>query len=197
MHRPSHSMPPVLAHLMATALLVLTAAACGDDTTSDEATVETTFATVTTPRTTPAPTTTRAVVQTFDVYLLVGPEDCSEVVPRPRTSTADNLVVGALTQLLAGPTAAETAEGLSSWFSSATEGMLREVVIEDRVAHVAFDTALRSTIPNASSSCGSAGFMAQLDATVTQFGTVAAAVYSLDGDVAAFYEWLQAAPPTT
>jgi hypothetical protein len=34
-----------------------------------------------------------------------------------------------------------------------------------------------------------------LDATTTQFPTVEDAVYSLDGDITAFYEWLQRDPP--
>jgi hypothetical protein len=50
-------------------------------------------------------------------------------------------------------------------------------------------------IPNASSSCGSAILLAQLDATATQFPTVDRAVYSIDGDTRAFYEWLQLVPP--
>ena len=84
------------------------------------------------PRTTvaPMPTTRKPatapdVGRTFDVHLLTGPEDCSAVVVRPRTSTAADLVVDAMTQPLAGPTAAEAAVGLSSWFSADTDGMLR------------------------------------------------------------------------
>lgn len=198
MHRPSHSMPPMFACLVVGVLVAMTAVSCGDRATSDDTAVENAPAAATaapTPTTT-APTTAPNVARTFDVYLLTGPEDCSAVVARSRTSTADDLVVDALAQLLAGLTAAEVAEGLSSWFSAATEGMLRGVVIANGVAHVSFDPALRTTISGASSSCGSAGFMAQLDATITQFDTVDRAVYSLGGDVPAFYEWLQALPPT-
>jgi hypothetical protein len=39
--------------------------------------------------------------------------------------------------------------------------------------------------------------MAQLNATILQFGTVDSIRYSLDGDVASFYEWLQAEAPAT
>jgi hypothetical protein len=50
-------------------------------------------------------------------------------------------------------------------------------------------------IPNASSSCGSAMLLAQLNRTATQFPTVRRAVYSFNGDRHAFYEWLQREPP--
>lgn len=131
----------------------------------------------------------------YDVYLLVDGGECDEVVPRPRTSTVEGVLGDAMTQLLAGPTDDEIAEGLGSWFSSDTAGMLRAIEIDDGVARISLATDLRTTIPNASSSCGSAGLLAQLDATATQFASVDEAIYSLDGDVAAFYEWLQLSAP--
>jgi len=133
----------------------------------------------------------------FDVYLQaadVGP-NCDQVVAVPRTATVEGPEADALAQLLAGPTPSEQAQGLTSWFSTATSGMLRSVVIEDRVARIDFDPALATTIPNASTSCGSSLLLAQLDATIGQFGTSRRAVYSLGGDVEAFYGWLQLSPP--
>ncbi len=147
------------------------------------------------PTAAPEPTANPEGPVDYDVYLLVDGGECDEVVARPRTSTVEGVLGDAMTQLLAGPTDAELAEGLGSWFSADTAGMLRAVEIEDGVARISFATELRSTIPNASSSCGSAGLLAQLDATATQFATVDRAVYSLDGDVTAFYEWLQFSPP--
>lgn len=133
----------------------------------------------------------------FDVYLQaadVGP-DCNQVVAVPRAATVEGPEADALTQLLAGPTAAEEAQGLGSWFSAATAGMLRSVVIEDGLARVDFDPALATTIPNASASCGSSLLLAQLDATIGQFDSADRAVYSLGGDVEAFYSWLQLTTP--
>jgi hypothetical protein len=52
-------------------------------------------------------------------------------------------------------------------------------------------------IPNASSSFGSAALMAELDGTLKQFSSVRSTVYSFDGNVDAFYLWLQLTPPTT
>lgn len=177
--------------LAATALLGFVVVACGDD---DEST-----ATDTTSAEPAAPTETASPEgpATFDVYLLpaeIG-DDCSVVIPSEREVQEEREVVGdALTQLLAGPTAQEQAEGLDSWFSEETAGMLNSVAIEDGVAEVDF-ADLSEVIPNASSSCGSASLLAQLDNTVLQFPQSDEVVYSSDGDRAAFYEWLQLAPP--
>jgi hypothetical protein len=50
---------------------------------------------------------------------------------------------------------------------------------------------LRSVIPNASTSAGSALLLAQIDATVFQFRSVESAEYRLQGSCEAFNEWLQ------
>lgn len=138
------------------------------------------------PGTSPAPATTKVTV-----YFHSG-EDLVAVSRRvPHTS---KVATAALTQLLAGPTEAERAAGISSWFSSRTAGMLRSVRVADGVAYADF-ADLSAVIPNASSSAGSAALLAELDATLKQFATVRRTVYSLDGDVATFYGWLQLAPP--
>jgi hypothetical protein len=43
----------------------------------------------------------------------------------------------------------------------------------------------------------SAMLLGELDATVTQFPDIDRAIYSFNGDVEAFYGWLQLAPPST
>jgi hypothetical protein len=50
-------------------------------------------------------------------------------------------------------------------------------------------------IPNASTSCGSAALLAQLDHTLLQFPAIDATIYSINGSPEAFYEWLQYEPP--
>jgi hypothetical protein len=108
----------------------------------------------------------------------------------PRTSL---VATAALEQLLAGPTTAERSAGYWSQFSAATAGMLHSFRVGNGVAHADFRDFSR-IIPNASSSAGDAALLAELDATLKELGTVRT-VYSFDGDVAAFYEWLQLAPP--
>ncbi|GGI09177.1 hypothetical protein GCM10011354_32780 [Egicoccus halophilus] len=121
--------------------------------------------------------------------------DLSDVFPVQRTVTGPDVLHGALEELLAGPSSEEEAEGYAGWFSEETTGMLNSAAIDDGTATVDFDAELREAIPNASTSTGSQILLAQLDATVTQFPTVDDAVYSLDGDVDAFYTWLQLVPP--
>ena len=95
-----------------------------------------------------------------------------------------------LDELLAGPTAAERAAGLSSWFSASTAGYVRQVTLDAGRATVDFGD-LRSVIPNASTSAGSRLLLSQLDATVFQFPTVTSVIYRIDGSCQTFGEWLQ------
>ena len=123
-------------------------------------------------------------------------QSCTRVLPLRRTVASPAVLRGAMRALLAGPTAAERARGYRGWFSEKTAGHLRGVRIADGVAYVDFRTFARD-IPNASSSCGSALLLAQLEWTAKQFPTVRRAVYSFDGSRRAFYEWLQRDVPPT
>ena len=108
------------------------------------------------------------------------------------TGSADAVLASAFDQLLAGPTSANTAAGLSSLFSSATNGLLLSASIAaDGTATIDFDQSLATTVPNASSSAGSDELLRQLDATVFQFPGVTAANYTLGGSCTAFFTWLQ------
>jgi hypothetical protein len=118
------------------------------------------------------------------------------VVPVERSVRSSAQVTeAALASLLAGPTEAERDLGYWSHFSAATAGRLNSVRVANDVAHADFRD-FSQLIPNATSSAGSAALLAELDATLGQFGTAGITVYSFDGNVAAFYEWLQMVPPT-
>lgn len=119
---------------------------------------------------------------------------CTRVFPVTRTVPSPAVLRGALTALVRGPTAAERRLGYGGWFSARTAGTLRSVRLSSGVAYVDFRD-FRQLIPNASSSCGSALLLAQLDRTARQFPTVRRAVYSFDGSRRDFYEWLQLSPP--
>lgn len=142
---------------------------------------------------TPTPSPTEVAEQTVDIYLHSGnSEECAEVVAVQRPVEARSLRA-AMEQLLAGPTEEEISQGLGGWFSVATESLLISAEIDGDLARVDFED-LRTVIPNASSSCGSAMLLAQLDGTAGQFG-VTATLYSIEGDPQVFYEWLQMETP--
>ncbi len=82
----------------------------------------------------------------------------------------------------------------TSLFGPPTADALLDVVVVDGIARVSFRD-LRQILPNASAACGSAALLAALDATLAQVPGVRGARYSFGGDEAAFYEWLQMAPP--
>ncbi|MBW3590831.1 MAG: GerMN domain-containing protein [Actinobacteria bacterium] len=142
---------------------------------------------------TPSPSPTEAAAQSVEVYLHSGnDEDCSEVVAVERDVDKASLTT-AMEQLLAGPTQEEESEGLGGWFSEDTEGMLISAELDGDVARVDFED-FRDVIPNASTSCGSAMLLAQLDSTAGQFD-VSDTLYSIEGEPQTFYEWLQLGTP--
>jgi hypothetical protein len=122
-----------------------------------------------------------------------GGGDCAEVVAVDREVGGRPTLQTGMEQLLAGPTEQEKAEGLGGWFSESTADMLISAEREGDVARVDFRD-LREVIPNASSSCGSAGLLAQLDSTAKQFGATRT-LYSINGDLDTFYNWLQLVTP--
>ncbi len=136
----------------------------------------------------------------FKVYFgnsLLNPniEDCSLVYPRerimPATSSTPQLV---LQELFKGPTEIEKSQGYFSFFSEATRDILKGLKIENNTAYVDLKD-IRQIIPNASASCGSAEFLAELENTLKQFPAIEKIVFALDGKPAAFYEWLQIGCP--
>lgn len=143
----------------------------------------------------PAATQTIAKTHAISIYAPRGASiDCARVLPLKRVVAPPALLKGAMQALLAGPTKAEQARGYGGWFSVKTAGHLRSVRISNGVAFVDFHTFVRD-IPNASSSCGSALLLAQLNRTAKQFPTVKRTVYSFEGSRRDFYEWLQREAP--
>lgn len=96
----------------------------------------------------------------------------------------------ALEHLLRGPTDAERAAGIHSWFSPATEGALRSVTVQQGRAVIDF-ADLRDLIPNASTSAGSAMLLRELNTTVLEFPSVQTIEYRMEGSCERFWEWLQ------
>ncbi len=122
-------------------------------------------------------------------------EDCGKVFPVERSVTSvDTIEIAALKELLLGPMMGEQNNGYSSFFSPGTLGALNEMTIENGVAVVDFND-IQTVIPNASSSCGSAEFLAELDSTLKQFPTITKVFYTINGDAETFYSWLQMSCP--
>ena len=118
--------------------------------------------------------------------------DCgkTEVVKRmiPNTSTP---AMASLEQLFNGPTDAEKAAGLLDfWITAETGNNLKRVFIKDGIVYLDWQD-LRQIIPNASSSCGSVGFLKPIENTLKQFSTITKVIHAIDGDPATFYEWMQ------
>jgi putative hemolysin len=141
----------------------------------------------------PAPVERLALVAVFFGNDTLG-DPCEDVFPVERRVSAEDPITGALEQLLAGPTAEEAAEGYTSWFSDQTVDALRALTVDGGRATV--DLAdLRPIIPNASTSCGSAALLGQLDTTLLQFPEVDETRYQIEGSAEVFYEWLQLSAP--
>jgi hypothetical protein len=148
---------------------------------------------------TPEPTTPQHRTMTVRIYFhqhAPGPEfDPGKVMPVSRTvPQSSKVATAALNALLRGPTTGERAAGYWSLFSNDTAGMLRSVRISGGTGLADFRD-FRRLVPKATSSYGSAALLAELDATLRQFPTIKHTLYAFNGDVAAFYAWLQLGPP--
>lgn len=119
-------------------------------------------------------------------------EDCSLVFPVERQISMNGDPIDATLKLLfMGPTEQEKQAGYTSLFSPDTKNILKNVKIDTNgVAYVDF-VDIRSLIPDASTSCGSAQFLSSIDATLKQFGIINKIIYAINGDSQYFYEWLQ------
>ena len=99
--------------------------------------------------------------------------------------------VAAVEALLGGPDEAERAEGLHSWFSSATAELLRSIDV-DGAGHAVVDFHdLRPVISGASSAAGSEMLLHQLNGTLFALPDVTSVEYRIDGSCEAFWAWLQ------
>lgn len=118
---------------------------------------------------------------------------CAAVWWVEREVSAAAPATGALRALVEGPSDAERADGVTSWFSAETAELIRSVRIADGIAFV--DLAHFRGRPFNSTSCGSEQFFSALDATLQQFPTVRDTRYLLEGDPEAAYLVFGLAPP--
>ena len=124
-------------------------------------------------------------------YRLADSPDCGDVQAFVRGITDEvDPHRNVFQQLVAGPTAAETAAGAASFFSSDTADVVKSAVLNDGRLTVDF-TDLRTLLPNASTSCGSEALLAQLNSTAFQFPQVDRTRYLIEGSCNDFANWLQ------
>ncbi|MPZ88086.1 MAG: hypothetical protein GEU81_08425 [Nitriliruptorales bacterium] len=122
-------------------------------------------------------------------------EGCETTWAFPRQVVAPAVARGALEELLAGPTPDEAAEGAESVFGPGTAGILNDLRLDpDGTIFVNF-ADFRASLPEVATECGSAAFLSQLDNTLMQFPNVRATRYAIEGDQAAFYEFVQRPAP--
>lgn len=121
---------------------------------------------------------------------------CSTVYPvkrwisLPSTASESEKLQATLEQLFVGPTVEEIPEGYVSVFSKETGGILKNAFIQNQTAYVNL-TDIRLLFPNVSASCGSADFLAEVEATANQFTGVDQVLFAINEDPETFYEWIQ------
>jgi hypothetical protein len=98
---------------------------------------------------------------------------------------------GTIEQLLEGPSERERAEGVDSWFSERTAGMLRGVSIDGSGRAIVDFADFSSIIPNASTAAGSAMLLRELNGTIFQFDNVRSIEYRFAGSCERFFNWIQ------
>jgi hypothetical protein len=153
--------------LAVAAALVAALAACGDD--DDGSTANTTTSTT-------GETTTSSTVPSEQREVRAYFLRDEHVGPTARQATGEAVAAGALEGLLAGPTETEQQMGFSSAIPAGTE--LLGVVIEDGVATV----DLSAEFGSGGGSASMMGRVAQVVFTLTQFSTVDAVSFELDGE---------------
>jgi spore germination protein GerM len=124
-------------------------------------------------------------------------DPCGLVFPVKRVIPKTSGVArAALEQLFAGPTEKEKTEGYHSWFSPATRGVLKSVVVKNRTAYVNFKPDAFAILPGSiSTSCGSSQFLSEMEKTLLQFPSIKKVFFAVDGNPQEFYEFLQGECP--
>jgi len=121
--------------------------------------------------------------------------DCNKVYAVERIiQLSDDAPNAALRELFKGPNQSEKENGYTSWFSDKTTDILKDIKVTNVLARVDL-VDIRSLIPNASTSCGSAELLAEMETTLKQFPEIKKVIISIDGQPDTFYQWLQLSTP--
>ena len=118
--------------------------------------------------------------------------DCARVRAVTRTIPKTSAVAkAALEELFKGPTKAEEADELSSFFSEDTKDILISVKIKNGAAYVNLKGKVIEKLGNAATSCGGAGYDASVEKTLKQFPAIKKIFFAIEGDPALYYDWMQ------
>lgn len=118
--------------------------------------------------------------------------DCKKVrAVERKVPKTQGVARAALNELFKGPTEAEKNDKLSSFFTNDSKDILKNITIKDGNAYVDLDKWVIQNLGGATTSCGGAGFSAQIETTLKQFPTVKKVFYSIDGNTTEFYSWQQ------
>jgi len=140
---------------------------------------------------TPTPVPTMTLKVYFNNLHLNKSQDCNRVYSTERSVPGTQAVAAAaLRELFSGPSWEEKNKGYTSLFSEKTKDILKQVKIENGIAYVDL-IDIRKIIPNASSSCGSAQFLAEIESTLLQFPSIKKAIIAIEEDPQTFYDWIQ------
>ena len=119
-------------------------------------------------------------------------DNCDKVAASIRTISATPAVANAaLVELFRGLTDSEKSAGFESLFSSDTSQILKKINVRSGIAYVNLTDNVRTSLGNATSSCGRATFFAQIERTLKQFKTVKSIYYAIDDEPKAFFEWME------
>jgi len=134
-----------------------------------------------------SPEPTEPEMTTVTVYFV---QDGDFIAVDREVPADEDLLRSAIEQLLAGPTSEEAEQGMYSWFSEETVGMLNSVELTDGVVIVDFEN-FSTVIPGASSSAGSQELIGPIQRTIFEFEEVNSIDLRFDGDSSLFWNWLQ------
>jgi spore germination protein GerM len=97
----------------------------------------------------------------------------------------------ALEELFKGPTKAEEAEGFWSYFREETKSILISVKVKKGAAYVNLKGEIVEKLGSATTSCGGKFHDASIEKTLTQFPNIKKVFFAIEGDPAAYYDWIQ------
>ncbi len=124
-------------------------------------------------------------------------EDCKKVrAVERKVPKTQGVAKAALNELFKGPTEEEKKGELSSFFTNDSKDILKNITIKEGNAYVDLDKWVIQNLGGATTSCGGAGFSAQIESTLKQFPTIKKVFYSIEGNSTEFYSWQQMDCPT-